>query len=289
MKRIKYTFIIVLFVCSFAYGQKISGKLKFTQGETLNVVMQTETNASQEAMGQTMEFKIKNSVTEIYTVTNTTEDNSTLNHKIQHILLSFDGMGQKNTVDSDNPKDMKGQLGQPVKDAMDKTFNMIIDPNGKVMMCIPEKFETADNDNPMMKDLMKQIMTEAQPPKKGDPSFFKILPDKEIDKGDSWMDTTANESQKEISSYKLADITDSTLIIDFASTSVTDAKGEAMGMETNTHLTGKTTGKIIVDKATGIMRQKNSTTESSGTVEVMGNSFPLTSKATTNITVTTLQ
>ena len=58
-----------------------------------------------------------------------------------------------------------------------------------------------------------------------------------------------------------------------------------MGMETTTNFNNKTTGKIIVDKATNIIREKNSVTDSKGTTEAMGNSIPVTSKTTISIKV----
>ena len=50
-------------------------------------------------------------------------------------------------------------------------------------------------------------------------------------------------------------------------------------------MNNKTTGKIILDKATGIIRQKTSTTDSNGSTEAMGGTLPVTSKTTTVITV----
>jgi hypothetical protein len=56
-------------------------------------------------------------------------------------------------------------------------------------------------------------------------------------------------------------------------------------MQTTTTMNNKTTGQIILDKATGIIRQKKSTTESSGTTEAMGGTLPVTSTVTTVINV----
>jgi hypothetical protein len=71
-----------------------------------------------------------------------------------------------------------------------------------------------------------------------------------------------------------------------AGTSVTTTKMEIMtGMEITTTLNNKITGKIILDKVTGIIRQRSSTTESTGTTEGMGGATPITSRNTTTILV----
>ena len=285
--------ICIFFSLSFlivTYSQKISGNLKFNQGQNLQVVMETKTTVAQEAMGQVIDFNVNGSVTHIYAVTNSTEDNSTLNHKMQRITFTFDGMGQKRNFDSDNPKDMSGQFGKPIKDALDKNYNMIIDPSGKVMMAMPEKFESGNDEMLMIiASMLKDVLGTVQPPQKGKASFFKILPEKEISKNDSWSDTTNDESGKGITTYTLSDISDSTLVIDFTGNSITVTKAEFMGMETTTNLNNKITGKIIVDKTTNIIREKNSVTDSKGTTEAMGGTVPITSKTTINIKVNSIQ
>jgi hypothetical protein len=269
------------------FGQKISGKLQFSPGETLQVVMETKSTIAQEAMGQVIDFNVNGVVTRQYTVTNATDDNSTLNHKVKRITFSFDGMGQKRNFDSDNPKDLNGQMGQPIKDLLDKNYNMIIDPSGNVLMAIPEKFESTNGDDRMMiiTNMLKDVLGSVQPPKKGEASLFKVLPEKELEKGDSWNDTTVNESGKGITTYTLSDITDSALVITFKGTSTSTSKAEFMGMQTSTNLNNTTTGKIIVDKNTFIIKEKTSVTDSKGTTEAMGGQVPVTSKITMTIKV----
>jgi hypothetical protein len=54
-------------------------------------------------------------------------------------------------------------------------------------------------------------------------------------------------------------------------------------------MNSKSTGKIIVDKATGIMREKTITTESNGNTEASFGTLPVTSKTTTTIKVRPVQ
>ena len=285
----------ILFFCcllyfTFSYAQTVSNKLKFNQGQDLQVVMTTKTTVAQEAMGQVIDFNVDGTATHSYTVTNTTEDNSTLNHKMKRITFVFDGMGQKRNFDSDNPKDMSGQFGKPIKEVLGKSYNIIVDPAGKVMMAMPEKVESSNDDMLMIVgSMLRDILGTVQPPKKGEASFFKIFPDKDVNKGDSWTETRNDSSGRSTTIYTLSDITDSTLVVDFKGNSSTVTKAEIMGMETTTNLNNTTTGKIIVDKTTNIIKEKNSVTDSKGTTDAMGGSVPVTSKTTINIKVSPLQ
>ena len=206
---------------------------------------------------------------------------------MKRISYTFDGMGQKRPFDSDKPKDMEGQFGKPIKELLDKTYDMVIDPTGKVMMVLPEKIETPGSDPRIMliMNMLKDLVGTVLPPQKNEASFFKVLPDTAVGVGRSWIVSVNNESGKSITNYKVNSITDSTVVVDFTGTSTTTSKAEMMGMETTTTMNNKTTGKIILDKATGIIRQKTSTTDSNGSTEAMGGTLPVTSKITTVITV----
>jgi uncharacterized protein (UPF0303 family) len=270
-----------------AHSQKVSKKLQFAQGQVYEIGLETKTTVSQEAMGQAIDFNVDGNASHTYKVTNSTGDNSTLHHEVKKIGFNFEGMGQKRSFDSDKPKDMEGPFGKPVKDLLTKTFDMIVDTAGKVLMLQPEKVQEVVIDERMklITGMLKDVMDVVQPPKKGTPSFFMILPDNEVGKGDTWNEVSTIEGGKSSRTYTLTDITDSTLIVDFTGTSTTVTKAEMMGMETTTTMNDKATGQIILDKATGIIRQKKVTIESTGNTEAMGGSMPVTSKTTVVITI----
>ncbi|MBL7732983.1 MAG: hypothetical protein JNM88_17560, partial [Chitinophagaceae bacterium] len=58
-----------------------------------------------------------------------------------------------------------------------------------------------------------------------------------------------------------------------------------MGNETTTTMNNKSTGKIILDRSTGIIREKLINTESTGNTEAPFGTIPVTSKTSTIITV----
>ena len=285
----KYTVWLTLFFLldKLVMGQTVSGKLLFEQGKTFNIQMEIKSSVAQQAGGQAIDFTVDGLALHSYKVTNATDDNTTLRHKANKIGFRFDGMGQKRSFDSDNETDRKGPFGETVKSLLSKDFNMIIDPNGKALMIQPEKSEPvqADDRLTIVFTMLKDITDVVYPPKKGEASFFKILPGKETSKGENWTESGQNENGKFSNEYTLTEITDSTIIVDFKGSAVTTTKATLMGMETSTSMNSTSTGKIILDKTTGIIKEKTITTEANGNTEAMGGTMPVTSKTTIIIKV----
>ena len=287
MKRL-FIFVFVLQTLSvITWAQKVSGRLKFEPGQTFDITIQVKTSVVQQAGDQSIDFNVDAIGNHSYKVTNTTEDNNTLHHQLQRIRFSFEGMGPKRSFDSNEEKDMNGPFGKPMKEMLGKTYDIVIDSNGKTLMALPEKIQFAEMDNQMaiISSLLKDVIDLVLPPQKGKNSFFKVLPDSANGKGGTWTESYENENGKFDAAYALSDITDSTIIVDFAASSVTITKAVMMGTETTTTMNNKSTGKIVLDKITGIIREKTMNTESSGTTESAFGNLPVTSKTTTTINV----
>jgi Family of unknown function (DUF6263) len=280
--------ILILAFSPVLFSQKITGSLHFEQGHTVAVTMKLKSTITQEAMGQAIDFTVDGTAAHSYKVTNTTEDNTTLHHQLQQITFNFDGMGQKRTFDSNSEKDMNGEFGKPMKDLLGKSFDMIIDPNGKVLMVQPEKIESSKMDDRLaiITNMLRDLLDIVQPPQKGSPGFFKILPEKAVGINETWNESTENASGKSTTTYTLGAITDSTVVVNFTGNSVTVTKAVMMGNETTTTMNNKTSGKIILDKKTGIIREKTTTIESNGSTDVMGGTLPVTSRTIIAIVVT---
>jgi hypothetical protein len=264
------------------HGQKVSGKLKFDQGKTLVIQMEIKTTVAQQVMENAIPFSADGSAIHSYKVTSTTTNNTTLHHEAKKIVFNFEGMGQKRSFDSDNEKDMAEQFGEPVKNILNKKFDVIIDANGKVVTIRPEKMEPvkADERLAIVLNMLKDITDIAYPPQKGEASFFKVLPANETAKGESWTDSIQNETGKFKTIYTLSAIMDSTIVIDFKGNATTVSKVMMMGRETTTTMNSSSTGKIILDGVTRIVKEKTITTESNGHTEAMGGTMPVTAKTT---------
>ncbi|MGH2552794.1 MAG: DUF6263 family protein [Chitinophagaceae bacterium] len=287
MRRI-FALLFWLLVCiSGVFSQPVSGKIKLDQGQVMNISLQVKAAVAQQAGGQSIDFNVNATGHHSYKVTNANDENFTMHHRLTRIMFSFEGMGPKRSFDSDEEKDMKGPFGKPMKEMLEKTYDIIIDTNGKTLMAFPEKIKFAESDNQMaiINSLLKDVIDLVQPPQKGKGSFFKVLPDSVMNKGGSWTENYSTENGNFNTEYTLAEITDSTLIVDYVTLSVTITKAMMMGSETTTTMNNKSTGKIILDKFTGIIREKTLQTESNGNTESALGNLPITSKTTTTIKV----
>ncbi len=291
MKIYHLVLLSFLFVSITAAGQKVTGKLQFVQGQTLEVSLQVKTTIAQQAMGQAIDFNVEATGVHSYKVTNTTDDNTTLKHQLNQVLFSFDGMGQKRNFDSKEEKDINGLFGKPIKELLEKKYDIIIDGNGKTLMAVPEKFPAGETDSRMaiITSMLKDVTELVQPPQKGKASFFQVLPEKEAGTGDAWTESYENEQGKFDAAYAITAINDSVIVVDFAINSVTITKAEMMGSETTTTMNNKSTGKIILDRVTGILREKVMNTESTGNTEASFGTLPVTSKTSTIIRVKPIQ
>lgn len=277
----------VLLLSPVLYAQQVTGLLRFEQGQAITMSMKVKTTIAQQAMGQAIDFSVEATGEHCFTVTNATADNTTMHHSVSRIAFIFDGMGRKTTFDSKDEKDLNGPFGKPIGEWLKRKYDMIIDPYGNTLLTQPEKFEMTGADSRMaiISGMMKDVYNATQPPKKGTASIFRILPDTATGKGQPWTHSYTDENGKYDGAYSISDINDTTIVVDFAESSVTVSKAEMMGSETTTTMNNKSTGKMIIDRATGILRQKTINTESNGTTEASFGSLPVTSKTTTVITV----
>ncbi|RYY61210.1 MAG: hypothetical protein EOO05_07160 [Chitinophagaceae bacterium] len=282
-----------LFTCLFSFTVFFAGaqdqpvKLAMEQGQVFNVEVTVKNSITQQAMGQAIDFTLDGKALHNYKVTNASEDFFTLHHEAQKISFLFNGMGSKKSFDSDNKKDISGQWGEPVRKILSKKYDVVIDPAGTVMKVDPESFPAEQTDERLVivMNMLRDLTSVSEPPAKGEASFFKVLPDKTPVVGDTWKTQTSNESGASTTNYKIESIADSTITVSFQTNGKSVLKATLMGMESSTTLNSVTTGTIIINRQTGIIREKQSEMVSTGTAEMMGNTTPVNAKTSVKMTV----
>mgnify|MGYP003286390359 CR=1 FL=1 len=283
----KKVFLPLLLVASIAVqAQKVSNKIGFQKGQKLEVTTQVASVATQEMMGQTMDVNVAATLNHSYDVEDVTGGNAVIEHKVKRLQLSFDGMGQSQKFDSENEADMKGDMGKAAEKSIKNKYTMTVAPDGKVVSV------KADDNNPntpgggddMMGQMLSQLSLGLDMPKAGDPTPFKILPAQEVAKGSTWTDSLTN-GEKGFNKYTVTDVTANEVLLDLVGQSASVKKQEMQGMELTITMNTKNTGKVVLDKKTGIMKQRTTTSEGSGIVEVAGQSVPITNKITVTTTV----
>ena len=286
----KKVFLSTLVVVSLAaQAQKVSNKLQFQKGQKLE--MQTTVKSSSQMMGQAIDINVVSNRT--LDVADVAKGNATIESKVKRLQVDFDGMGQKKSYDSDKEEDRNSDMGKEFEKGLKNTFTMTLDPYGKVMAV------KAMDDNPnkasadtseggdMMSGMMDGLMEGFDLPQTGDATEFAVLPAKEVSKGYTWTDTTsADKDTRRKATYTVSDINSHDILLDYTEQLDTKTSKENMGMQVDIDKHDKNTGKITLDRKTGLLKQKTVTTETTGSASVMGQEIPLDTKSTKTVVVT---
>ena len=286
MKKTVFSALLLLSLGSQA--QKVSNKLQFQKGQKLEMV--TTVKAASQMMGQSIDINVISN--RVLNVADVSGGNATIENNIKRLQVNFDGMGQNQAYDSDKESDQNSEMGKNFEKGLKNKYTMTVDAYGKITAvkaaagnpnATTDTAEGAD----MMSGMMDGLMEGFALPEVGDATEFAILPAKEVSKGATWTVTTAvNKDEKRNATYTVSDINNNEIVLDYTENVATKTTKENMGMEVAIDKQDKNTGKIMLDRKTGLMKQKTVTTETTGTASVMGQEIPLDSKSTKTIVVT---
>ena len=238
-----------------------------------------------------MEIKMDFNMARALNVSDVANGNAAIEHKIQSMKFSSEAMGQAQSFDSNNPNDLKSDIGKSMQKSLDKKYSMTVNNQGKVVSVKEDGVTKASNDenaNPMTQ-AFGRMGASFDAPKVGDATEFAILPNKEVGKGDTWTDSLNSvKGIKGAVTYTVNNITDSDILLDYVQNSVMETTQTMMGMEATINTKEKTTGTVTIDRKTGLLKQRSANTSSEGTVDVQGMSIPVSSKGTVTTTVKTI-
>lgn len=279
MKKIFLPFFLVAAIGASA--QKVSNKINFQKGQTLEVV--TNMNMTTQSMMGEMPANII--ITDQYAVGEVAADQIQLTKTPKRMKLSMSMMGQDMNIDSDNPKDLEGQFGGPIKELMKQKQEFTVDATGLVTAVKADEKKKKTSEQAGMMGMMMPGLSNGAIATAGQPSIFKILPSREVAKGDTWTDSVTTEGNKSITVYTVKDITETEILLDYNGTAKTKTTQSAMGMSADVAADITSSGAITLDKATGLMKQKTLTSTTETNMNMNGNQMSSTTKTTAVTTV----
>ena len=276
---------IATFTALVSSAQKVSNKLTFSKGQKLEVV--TNTNVQAESMMGPASGTI--SFADVYAVNDITENAASLTRTPKHVKIAFRSGSQEMKLDSDNPKDLSGPLGDPVKEIMSLKPEFTIDAAGKVMSVKKDEKKKEDvAEGGMLAMLMPGMNMATARPKEGNASIFQVLPNREVGVGDTWTDSVEADGNKSVTFYKVKEITDKEVVLDFQATGSSVSTQSMMGQTIKMNGSTKGTGSVILDKTTGIIKQKTITSTSETAMNFGGQEITTTGKTTSVMNVNML-
>jgi hypothetical protein len=269
-------------VATTGFAQKIA-RPTFKKGQQIEVT--SEMHVVPENLGP----KVNSTIVQVMNIQDATATATTFEQKVKSLKFDMDMMGQGQSFDSQKSGDLDGEMGKSIKPALETSYIISLDGAGTVTAVkssgdAKKDAKTDDMMAAMIQQLSGGLMSA---PKAGSSSIFKILPDKELKKGDTWT-VTPEADPKGKATYTVTDITPNEVVLDFTSEVTTDTKQEMMGMEAKINKKDKTKGTIKIDAATGLLKSQSTTTTSEGMVDAMGQSIPLNNTVTATTTVKTL-
>lgn len=269
-----------LLLATAAQAQKLQGALQFEKGSRLEMVTQANSVMSQ-GMADT---KVSVTLWRVFDVNDVQAGNAVIEHKVKRVQFQMenDMMGSQ-SFDSEKESDMKEQFGKAMEKTLKNKYTMTVDPSGKVVSVRHETDEKKKNttEGDMMAGMMNQLAQGLDVPKMGDRTDFYLLPARELAKGDSWTDSIGGRK----TSYQLTDLTDADALISFSEDEQVNRTQVMMGREIQVKSTDHSTGRITLDRKTGLLKEKTVETASSGEMQMMGQTMPFTRTIKKKVTV----
>lgn len=284
----KHTLLLAALGLTLSAGaQKVTNQVRFAKGQKLEMVTKANTVTSMDMMGQAMEVKMDATITRHFDVEDATTNSAVIEHKVKRLQFNVEApMAGTQSFDSENEKDMQGEMGKTVEKSIKNKYKMTVDAAGRVTAVKsdddnPNKPTDKGNSNDMMASALSQMGSGLEMPKVGDSTEFLILPAGDVTKGQSWKKTAGTLT----TTYTVSDINDAAVLVDFVEEGKTTRNQEANSMELTINTNNKTTGKITIDRKTGLLKESSSTIDSEGSMDMMGQSIPLKVTGTKVVTV----
>lgn len=281
-QNMKKVFVLFLSVISFTtFAQSTTGKIVVKKGQHFIVESSTDGVANLDMMGQSMEMKIGSTTKTTADIKDLKDNNYTITQIITDIKSSFSGMGQEKTFDSDKKEDMAGESGALYKGKINVPKDVVITNEGKpVAATATSDSSTKKDDNPMgaIMDMIGGGQDNIAS------ALFLVIPGGKK-AGDTWQDSTTSEGAKMKRIFTLHSIANKEAALTINTIMDINKTIQAQGMDMNAVMTSKINSEILVDVISNLQKENKSTMDVTGTIDIMGQSVPITSKATSITTV----
>lgn len=269
----------ILFLLTLGSAAAVNAQqIKLDKGQRITI---TSTVSQDMDMGMGMQMKNSSNTTSVLEVKDADSKNYNTVYKLTKLNMTFDGMGQQQSYDSEKATDKDSELGKSVGDKIGKEVNVTIDKNtGEITTekkAEPEK-DDEDEDNPLA-GMMDMFGAKESETAITESVFFLIPAGKKV--GDSWSDSVnVKESMKGIKTFTLKAINGNEATIALFSKIEGKQNVEMQGMQIDINISAKTEGEMLVNTKTSLVKKSSRVADISGNMDLMGQSMPLTSKMT---------
>ncbi len=260
---------VVMAIAFFACAQ--AQKITVTKGQKLESGSMMKMNMTIDMMGQSMENIFDTKTTSEIEVKDVTEKGFLLSNTIKRVVSTVTAMGNDINFDSDKKEDMDGQMGEAYKGKINTPKELLVGKDGKIAEVIGEQKEDAAGMGSM---LNIESMSKGQ----SYPLLIQ-LPSGNVKPGDTWTDSSGTpETVKRVMLYTLKEIKGDDIIVNFTGTMAKTGTIQQGGMEILMNISGDLKGESAYEKVSGWLKTNTMDVDIKGTMEVMGQSAPITMK-----------
>ena len=272
MKKILFFALSISTLCVNAQQIKLEAGKKITSVSTADMDMD---------MGMAGQMKIKTSTTNVLSVTGSDDQNYKGTNTITKMTMSQEGMGQSTEFDSDKKTDRDSEIGKAVGKELDKSIKILIDKStGIASESNPEKAAAPEADSNPMAGMMGGLGDKTAAAMVS--SAFLLIPQgKKI--GDKWLDSSTEAGMKVVRNYELQSLTkdEATVLLKTVSKAVISKEVQGMQMEMNMNTTAQSIIKTNI--LTGLVKKNSTTGTVEGTLDMMGQSMPISMKMSSEV------
>ncbi len=269
----QYLLPIVLLFTLGAHAQKIN----LPTGRQIVITATADQQMEMSSMGMLM--KNNSSSTAVVEVKGADKANYNTTYKLTKIKISMDVMGQQQSYDSEKPEDKNSEIGKSVEGKIGQELKVTVDKNsGKSSV---EKIAGDTKDDAAEENPFKGLMESFGAADEGatvETAFFIIPAGKKT--GDVWSDSVINNKMKEVKTYTIRSMNGNEASINLFSTMEGTSSVETQGMQMEITISAKTEGVLTVDVKNSLVKKRTSVSDITGSIDMMGQSMPMTSKVT---------
>lgn len=268
--------VLFLAICAATFNSNAQ-TVQFKKGQLVTI-----SNSSTQEIDMGMAGQMNNSskLTSILEIKEVVKNSYKAIVKVSKLSMSFDAMGEQQTFDSEKEADMQNEIGKSLGTNIGKEFKIEIDNNtGKVTTeKKADTTSTAKNDNPL-EGIMNMTVSNENNGALAESIIFVLPTDKKA--GDSWQDSSEVKNDARIyKTYTLKSVQDGMATLGLISKSNGKTTTEAQGMQIDLMMDIKSDAELLVDTKTSIIKKITRTINIDGSMEVMGQSLPITAKTT---------
>lgn len=264
-------------------AQNVTRKTLLVKGQQFEQQNQVNMNITQEMGGQTMEIKMESNFNSLIDAKDETPAGYAVATTLKKVLMNMNAMGQEMTFDSDKKEDMDGQMGAAYKDKIGKTKEFVVSKDGVIT-----EMKTKESKEDESSGMMSGMMSGGVEQEKEGANFhaFANIPAKGVKVGETWTDSTRDGDSHTLTTYTLKQVNGDEGTVSLNGDLTISREIQQQGTTMQMSMTGTTSGEYTFDTKTGIIKTRKALTKTSGTVDVMGQSIPMTMETNVVSTVT---